>query len=159
VGGGDKSLVPSRECFIDFGVVSEATKQYVISHSQGLINLSENESFSLVLMEGWLLGVPTIVSAKCDVTRSHVTRSNGGLYVANSEEFARALTYLEDHKEIRSKLALNGQRYVLQTFSYDRVLEKYLRVFEDIVGASLRRRPAFPDAIGAATEGRPYSHI
>lgn len=159
IGGGDKSLVPSRDWFIDFGVVSEATKQYVISHSQGLINLSENESFSLVLMEGWLLGVPTIVSAKCDVTRSHVTRSNGGLYVENSEEFARALKYLEDHKEMRSKLAANGQRYVLQTFSYDRVLEKYLRVFDDLVGASRRGRPAFPDAIGAATKERPYSHI
>jgi glycosyltransferase involved in cell wall biosynthesis len=131
IGGGDKSLVPSSDCFVDFGLVSEATKQHLISHSMGLINLSENESFSLVIMEGWLLGVPAVVSAKCDVTRGHVTRSNGGLYVANSEEFARALKYLEDHNAIRSKLAANGQQYVLQAFSCDRVLEKYLRVFRE----------------------------
>ena len=159
MGGGDKSLVPSRECFIDFGVVSEATKQHLISRSLGLINLSEGESFSLVLMEGWMLGVPTVVSAKCDVTRSHVIRSNGGLYVANSEEFARALTYLEDNNEMRSKLAANGRKYVSQAFSYDRVLEKYLRVFDDTVGASLRGRLALRETTGAPTEGRPYNHI
>jgi glycosyltransferase involved in cell wall biosynthesis len=159
VGGGDKSLVPPLDCFIDFGVVSEATKQQLVSRSLGLINLSENESFSLVLMEGWLLGVPTVVSAKCDVTRSHVTRSNGGLYVANSEEFARVLKYLEDNNEMRSKLAANGKQYVLQAFSYDRVLEKYLRVFDDTVGASLRERPGFPVTSGAPTEGRPDNHI
>ena len=159
IGGGDKSLVPSRDCFQDLGVVSEATKQHVISRSLGLINLSQNESFSLVLMEGWLLGVPTIVSAKCDVTRSHVTRSNGGLYVANSEEFARVLKYLEDNTAMRNKLAANGHQYVSQAFSYDRVLEKYLRVFDDVVGASLGGRAAFTETTGAPTEGRPYNHI
>lgn len=152
LGGGDKSLVPSRDCFIDLGVVSEATKQHLISGALGLINLSENESFSLVLMEGWLLGVPTVVSAKCDVTRSHVTRSNGGLFVANTEEFARALRYLEGNAEMRSKLAANGRKYVSQAFSYDRVLEKYLRVFDEPVEASLPGRPALPVTIGAPTK-------
>ena len=164
VGGGDKSLVPLRDCFQDLGVVSEATKQHVISRSLGLINLSENESFSLVLMEGWLLGVPTIVSAKCDVTRGHVTRSNGGLYVANIEEFARVLKYLEDNTAMRNKLAANGQQYVSQAFSYDRVLKEYLRVFDDAEEASLRGRTFLGSTRrarndGAPTEGHPYNHI
>ena len=46
IGGGDESLVPSNDHFIDFGFVSEARKQHLISHSKGIINLSENESFS-----------------------------------------------------------------------------------------------------------------
>ena len=129
VGGGDESLVPEGEHFIDFGFVSEATKQHLIRHSQGVINLSENESFSIVIMEGWLLGVPAIVSAKCAVTKNHVRRCDGGLYVANSDEFALALKYLEDDGASRAALAANGRRYVAREFSFDAVLARYLREF------------------------------
>lgn len=129
IGGGDKSLVPPSDHFRDFGFVSEAMKQHLISHSNGVINLSEKESFSIVIMEGWLLGVPSVVSARCAVTKNHVRRCNGGLFVANEDEFALALKYLEDSETVRDTLAANGQRYVKQTFSFDVVLSRYLREF------------------------------
>ncbi|MFN2515203.1 MAG: glycosyltransferase family 4 protein [Pyrinomonadaceae bacterium] len=131
IGGGDRSLVPVSDHFIDFGFVSEARKQNLIRHSKGVVNLSENESFSIVLMEGWLLGVPSVVSAKCGVTTDHVRRSNGGLYVANSEEFGLALKYLEDHDAVRNKLAANGQQYCSRAFSFDAVLGRYLSEFRE----------------------------
>ncbi|HEX8491827.1 MAG TPA: glycosyltransferase family 4 protein [Pyrinomonadaceae bacterium] len=127
IGGGDTSLVPASDDFIDFGFVSEAMKQHLVRHSKGVINLSENESFSIVIMEGWLLGVPAVVSAGCAVTKNHVRRCNGGLYVASSDEFALALKYLEDDAEARDTLAANGQQYVLREFSFDAVLSRYLR--------------------------------
>jgi glycosyltransferase involved in cell wall biosynthesis len=130
IGGGDGSLVPSNDHFVDLGFVSEPMKQHILSHSKGVINLSEKESFSIVMMEGWLLGVPAVVSANCAVTKNHVTRCNGGLYVANSEEFAMALKYLEDNETVRETLAANGHQYVSGTFSFDAVLSKYLAEFE-----------------------------
>ena len=129
IGGGDKSLIPSTNHFIDLGFVSEATKQHVIRQSKGVINLSENESFSIVIMEGWLLGVPAIVSARCAVTTNHVRRCNGGLYVANGDEFGVALEYLEEQDAVRKTLAANGQQYVSREFSFDAVLARYLREF------------------------------
>jgi glycosyltransferase involved in cell wall biosynthesis len=126
IGGGDKSLVPSSDYFIDFGFVSEGMKQQLIRHSRGVINLSENESFSIVIMEGWLLGVPAIVSDGCAVTKNHVRRCDGGLYVASGDEFALALKYLEENDDARSQLAANGQRYVSREFSFDAVLYRYL---------------------------------
>jgi glycosyltransferase involved in cell wall biosynthesis len=129
IGGGDKSLMPASDRFIDFGFVSEAMKQQVITHSKGVINLSENESFSIVIMEGWLLGVPAVVSARCAVTKNHVRRCNGGLYVETSDEFALALKYLEDHDAVRDTLAANGQQYLSREFSFDAVLARYLREF------------------------------
>jgi len=104
-------------------------KQQVIRHSQGIINLSENESFSIVIMEAWLLGVPAVVSARCAVTKNHVRRCNGGLYVETSDEFVRALKYLEDHDAVRDTLAANGQEYLSREFSFDAVLARYLREF------------------------------
>lgn len=129
IGGGDETLVPSGGHFMDFGFVSEATKQRVIRNSKGVINLSENESFSIVIMEGWLLGVPAVVSAKCAVTKSHVRRCDGGLYVTDGDEFALALQYLEDQTAVRRTLAANGRRYVAREFSFDAVLSRYLREF------------------------------
>lgn len=127
IGGGDKSLVPSSDDFIDFGFVSEARKLQLIKQSKGIINLSANESFSIVIMEGWLCGVPGIVSAECPVTRNHVRRCNGGLFVADSNEFGLALKYLEDNDQTRQRLGANGRRYVEREFSFDRVLSRYLR--------------------------------
>ncbi len=129
IGGGDKALIPETEQFIDLGFISEAMKQQVVRHSLGVINLSENESFSIVIMEGWLLGVPVVVSAQCAVTKDHVRRCNGGLYVASGDEFGLALQYLEDHEEARNLLAAQGQSYVAREFSFDAVLARYLREF------------------------------
>jgi glycosyltransferase involved in cell wall biosynthesis len=129
IGGGDATLVPSTGQFVDFGFVSEAEKRRLIGGSRGVVNLSENESFSIVIMEGWLLGVPAVVSAKCAVTMNHVRRCDGGLYVADSDEFALALKYLEDHDEVRRALAANGRKYVAREYSFDAVLSRYLREF------------------------------
>lgn len=126
IGGGDESLVPRNDCFLDLGFVTEARKLELLRHSKAVINLSENESFSIVIMEGWHCGVPSVVSANCPVTMNHVRRCNGGLFVGNSDEFGLALKYLEDNENIRRALAANGQSYLTREFSYDAVLSKYL---------------------------------
>jgi glycosyltransferase involved in cell wall biosynthesis len=126
IGGGDKTLLPKNEHYIDLDFVSETRKFQLTTHAKAIINLSDNESFSLVIMEGWLCGVPCVVSANCAVTRNHVRRSNGGLAVSNSDEFCSALKYLEDHESNRQELAANGREYVTREFAFDVVLAKYL---------------------------------
>lgn len=130
IGGGDKSLLPADDRYVDFDFVSEQKKLQLISGSKGLINLSDNESFSLVIMEGWLCGVPCVVSANCAVTRSHVRRSDGGLFVSNSDEFCLALNYLEDNDAKRKELAANGREYVAREFSFDAVVSRYLEAID-----------------------------
>lgn len=126
IGGGDKSLLPDSGVYVDFDFVPEQKKLQLISGSKGLINLSDNESFSLVIMEGWLCGVPCVVSANCAVTRNHVRRSEGGLFVSSNDEFCLALNYLEDNDVKRKELAANGREYVAREFSFDAVLSRYL---------------------------------
>ena len=142
IGGGDQALIPASDQFIDLGFVSEAMKHHVVGHSQGVINLSENESFSIVIMEGWLLGAPAVVSAGCAVTKDHVRKCNGGLYVSTSDEFALALRYLEEHADARNLLAANGQKYVTREFSFDAVLARYLRQFRGFEQVCLAAVPA-----------------
>jgi len=127
IGGGDESLVPATDRFLDLGFVSEERKLDVIRNSKGIINLSENESFSIVVMEGWLCGVPSVVSANCAVTRNHVSRCNGGLFVSSKDEFCEALKYLESHEAARQRMGANGQQYLAREFSFDAVLSRYLK--------------------------------
>ncbi|HEX6719282.1 MAG TPA: glycosyltransferase family 4 protein [Pyrinomonadaceae bacterium] len=126
IGGGDESLVPASDRFLDLGFVSEERKLDVIRNSKGVINLSKNESFSIVVMEGWLCGVPSVVSANCPVTRNHVSRCNGGLFVSNKDEFCEALKYLEEHDAARERMGANGRQYLAREFSFDVVLARYL---------------------------------
>jgi glycosyltransferase involved in cell wall biosynthesis len=126
IGEGDNSLIPTADHFIDFGFVSESKKMQLLKQSKAVINLSENESFSIVIMEGWLCGVPSVVSAACPVTRNHVRRCNGGLFVSNKDEFCLALNYLEENETLRRDLAANGRRYLAREFSFDVVLSRYL---------------------------------
>ena len=130
IGAGDGSLLPMSDNFLDLGVVSEAEKYFIIKNAKALISLSDNESFSVVLMEAWLLGVPVVVSANCAVTKGHVRRSNGGLYVRNADEFAMVLRYIESNPEISRLLSANGKKYVCEKFSYDTVLYKYINKLE-----------------------------
>ena len=126
IGGGDETLVPKSDRCLDLGFVSEARKLEILKNSLGVINLSENESFSIVIMEGWLSGVPSVVSANCAVTRGHVSKSNGGMFVADKDEFCTALKHLEDHEGLRHRLAANGRQYMTREFSFDVVLARYL---------------------------------
>ena len=129
IGGGDERLVPRNDYFVDLGFVSETAKHQIIGGAKAMLNLSVNESFSIVLMEGWLSGVPVVVSAQSPVMKGHVQRANGGLYVANQDEFSAAVQLLERDDVLRKRLALQGRVYVVNNFTFDRVLARYFDCF------------------------------
>lgn len=97
---------------------------------------SLRESFSLVLMEAWLLGAPVLVHADCPVTLEHCLASDGGLAFSDYFEFAEAVDLLLTDPELRQRLAANGRRYVLERYHWDRITANFLRVFETL-GARL----------------------
>ena len=126
LGGGDTNLVPKEEWFIDLGFISEEDKYSILSQSLGLINLSEKESFSIVIMEAWLCGVPVIDSGNCAVTTAHCRKCEGGIPISNSDEFLSALKMLEDPVK-RESLATLGKRYTIYNYSWDKVLDRFVR--------------------------------
>jgi glycosyltransferase involved in cell wall biosynthesis len=126
LGGGDVTLVPQRDGFVDLGAVPEEDKCLILSQAFGLIHLSERESFCLAVMEAWLCGKPVIVSAGCEVTATHCRRSSGGLAVASAQEFAAALRLIED-SAVGDTLGAAGRRYVEAQYCWDHVLDRLFR--------------------------------
>jgi len=133
IGGGDPSIIPQNDSrFIDLSIIPEQDKYDAISASIALCNLSENESFSFVIMESWLTSRPVIVSSKCNVTRAHCIKSKGGISVSNVQEFIECVKKLSKETKYSDEMGANGKKYVEENYSWDKIIQKYLKVFEDI---------------------------
>ena len=133
IGGGDDTSIPKKNYFIDLGFVSEEDKFNAYAGAFATCLLSKNESFSFVLMESWGVFTPVIVSDYCPVTKGHSIRSNGGLPIRNSDEFCEAIQYLKNHPSHRIRLGANGREYVVNNFTWSKVIKKYesiLRMME-----------------------------
>ncbi|CAK9086091.1 Glycosyltransferase 1 domain-containing protein 1 [Durusdinium trenchii] len=126
LGGGVAELVPHDVGMRDLGYLPEDQKFAILSRALGLINLSENESFSLAIMEAWLCGVPVVVSANCEITAAHCLHSGGGVAVSTPTEFVTMLRTLESDS-LRHAMGAAGRRYTRKHYSWDSVLDRLLR--------------------------------
>ena len=133
IGGGDPSLVPINDTyFTDLGYIPEQDKYDAMAASIAVCNLSENESFSFVLMEGWLAGRPAIVSSKGSVTSGHCLRSKGGFPVSDADEFCTRLHQLVRDDILSREMGSSGRGYVLGNYTWDKVLSRYIETFKEL---------------------------
>jgi len=117
--------IPSHPDVISIGFQSERDKRDVFAAATILCQPSLLESFSIVIMESWLAGVPVIVHGGCEVTRYHVLRNNGGLYYEDFDEFVGALDWLMEHPVERRRMGQLGRAYVLKEYNWDTVLDRF----------------------------------
>ena len=122
-----------RDDVIDIGYLSEDDKARLIRHSTVLCQPSTNESFSIVLMEAWLLGTTVLVSSDCPVTREHVVASGGGLYYRGAAEFGATVRALVEDARLRQQLAEAGDAYVRLRYSWPAVLARFDFVVEKLL--------------------------
>jgi glycosyltransferase involved in cell wall biosynthesis len=111
------------------GYISEEEKRALIARSQGLIQPSYLESFSIVLTEAWALARPVLVQAASDVLRGHVERSGGGLSFSNFSQFRDSVRTLLTQPKIAEQLGESGKEYVSKNFRWSAVLDR----FEDVL--------------------------
>lgn len=98
---------------------------------------SINESFSIVIMEAWLQKTPILVHNKCEVTKEHCLKSNGGLYFDNYEEFEACVKYYLKNPETRERLGENGYQYVLSNFTWDKIMTSFSDFIKSILEPSI----------------------
>lgn len=138
IGGGSfedlhRPAAAAREDIIDLGHVSEQEKHSLMRHALYVCQPSVNESFSIVIMEAWLLGTPAVVHARCAVTRHHVITSGGGLYFESADDFVGVTTTLAQKPDIRMKLAKAGENYVREEYSWQAVLKRFDNIMTQLL--------------------------
>jgi len=115
----------------DLGFVPLQDKYNAYAAATLLCHPSLQESFSLVQMEAWVAGTPSLVHGDCAVTREHCLRSNGGLYFTNYAEFEACLDLLLSRPNLRAALGQNGHQYVLEHYRWEIIVERYQRLFAE----------------------------
>lgn len=116
----------SRNDIIDLGFVPLQDKYDAYAAATFLCQPSLNESFSIVIMESWLCKSPVLVHGNCAVTKDHCIKCNGGLYFNDYYEFEGCLDFYLGNPAIRKIMAENGMSYVIENFSWDKIVEKYI---------------------------------
>lgn len=126
--GGYRPPPAARGRVVELGYVSEQDKRAVYAGAVALVNPSEMESLSIVLMEAWLEGTPAIVAAGSEVTSDHVARSGGGMAFGSYDEFRAAATRLLDDPAERERMGARGRAYVLDEYGWPAVWERLTAV-------------------------------
>lgn len=111
---------------IDLGFIPAQDKLDAYAAADVFCQPSLNESFSLVLMEAWDLGVPTLVNGRCEVMKDHVVEAGGGLYYKTFADFDDSLSFLLEHKAVARSMGVAGRDYVRCRYSWDRIIDRYL---------------------------------
>jgi len=123
---------PFKGDVIDLGFLPEQKKHDAYAAALVTCQPSVNESFSIVIMESWVQGTPVLVHGKCDVTKDHCLRSNGGLYFTDYWEFEGCLQYFLKNREMGRRMGELGSRYVKANSSWERITKRFVSaVFGD----------------------------
>lgn len=112
------------------GYVDEAEKARLLAECSLLIMPSPFESLSIVCLEAWAAGRPTLANARSEVLREQSLASGGGLFYASYAEFAAGLDLLLGDPQLRERLGRQGRGFVAQRYSWpavERQLEAALR--------------------------------
>lgn len=116
VGTGDIKL-PGEPWLHDLGRLAEDAKHAVLAGAEALIQLSTQESLSLVALEAWAAGTPVIAHAECAVLAGQIERSQGGSVVTDESSFAATLDDVRQNGDAWRKRGENGRAYVAAHYS------------------------------------------
>jgi glycosyltransferase involved in cell wall biosynthesis len=112
-----------RDRVIDLGFVSEQDKHDAYAAATVVCQPSLWESFSRLIMEGWLGRTPALAYGGCAVTAHHVRKAGGGLVYSDALDFEIALSLLLSEPELRREMGDSGRKYVLENYGWSAVID------------------------------------
>ena len=133
--------LPDHPSIRAIGFISEKDKFAALQAASVFIMPSHFESLSMVTLEAWLMGTPTLVNSQCTVLKDQTRLSHGGLYYNRYVEFEAALSCLLDSAELRHQLGVQGRRFVQSRYQWDQILAHYHIVLNEIVANSQNKKP------------------
>jgi glycosyltransferase involved in cell wall biosynthesis len=135
---------PDHPDIVVTGTISEEDKWDVLADAQVMVNPSAYESFSLVVLEAWTLGVPVLVNGACAATMEHCTRSGGGLWFDSYRSFEGAVERLVGDAGLRAALGEAGNRYTARHYLWPGIIDRYTAFLTDVVARGRRPLPRTP---------------
>jgi len=126
--GNSAMPVPDHPDIIALGFVSDEDKWDAMAAAEWLVNPSLFESLSLILLEAWSVGTPTLVTDRCEVLLDQTKRSNGGLWYHDFAQFKEILLNLPPL--VRTQLGRQGLSFVTQNYTWSIILGKLIKLVD-----------------------------
>lgn len=117
--------LPLHDDIVVTGFVDQAVRDGAIAGAVALVQPSYLESFSLVLIEAFALGVPAIVQGACAVLAGHAERSGAAFAYRGYREFEAAVDLLTGDEVLARRMGAAGRAYVESNYEWDDVLSRY----------------------------------
>lgn len=131
----DKVIDPN---IIYTGFVSDEEKMSILQHAEIVVNPSNGESLSLILLEAMNQGKPMLVNGHCKVLKEHCLKSDfASFYYTNSTNFNRFLYKIENSISLRQEMGQKGKKYVAENYNWRIIMER-LRLAIDVVGSPMK---------------------
>lgn len=110
----------------DLGLVTEERKLELLRDCVALVQPSQNESYSRVMMEAWLHGKPVAAHARCPATALPVRKAEAGWLADSEEDWAQLFVELDRTPATALRqLGENGRRYAEVAADWNAVMERY----------------------------------
>ncbi len=131
--GHAEMVLPESADIRYLGYISDDDKFDAMSGAMAVLSPGRYESLSMLALEGWMVERPIVCNGASPVVAGMCRRSNGGLYYQNQAEFSEIVRLLLARPNIQLRLGQNGRRFVLDTYTWEAVIEKYVRMIETVV--------------------------
>lgn len=132
VAGQAEMAVPQRSDVRHLGRISDQDKFDALAACEALVIPSPLESLSLVTLEAWAMGKPTICPERSHVLAGMTKRAGAGLPYRNFSEFREIVALLLERPQLRDALGAAGRAFVARTYTWDRVVETYRDIFAEV---------------------------
>jgi glycosyltransferase involved in cell wall biosynthesis len=129
-----KSLIdiPDHPQIKYLGFMDDKDKFDGLKGAEFLINPSQFESLSMVILEAWAIGTPVVVNGRTEVLQGQCRRSNAGLWYTGYEEFKEIMLLLAGNDELREIMGNNGVGFFEKNYSWPVIENKYLNIIKNL---------------------------
>lgn len=136
----DRSACPGRMALIP-GLDPSTNALVDAYHAADLFVLPSNhEPFGIVILEAWAAGLP-VIATRVGGIRSLVNDGVDGLLVesGDSEALANSISQLATDQPLRRQLAEAGKKKAVKQYSWDRITDQLISVYEEVIDEHRRR--------------------
>ncbi len=115
------------------GFVEGVEKLSLFLNSDLFCLLSHQENFGLAVLEAMAAGLPVVVSPQVNLA-AEIRRHEAGLVTSlEDEKVEEAISRLLGDAALRREMGRRGRQFVRETYSWDRVLDAWLQLYERVL--------------------------